>query len=118
MNGSFRGGVHPPDMKSLSRDLPLQEFLAKGDMVFPLSQHIGKPAKAVVKKNDPVLAGQLIAEADGFVSANVYSSCSGKVKAVEKHRTISGQMLECIIIEMTESIHRQIHMIPGAMLTG
>ena len=99
MNGSFRGGVHPPDMKSLSRDLPLQEFLAKGDMVFPLSQHIGKPAKAVVKKNDPVLAGQLIAEADGFVSANVYSSCSGKVKAVEKHRTISGQMLECIIIE-------------------
>ena len=99
MNGSFRGGVHPPDKKALSRDVPLTEFNAKGDMVYPLSQSIGKPAKAIVKKNDPVLAGQLIAEADGFVSANVYSSCSGKVKAVEKHRTISGQMLECIIAE-------------------
>ncbi len=61
--------------------------------------HIGKPAKPVVKRNDLVLAGQVIAEADGFISANVISSCSGKVKAVEKRRTISGALLDCIVIE-------------------
>ena len=99
MKVTFHGGVHPNDRKALSRDASLREFNPKGEMVFPLSQHIGKPAKAIVKKNDPVLVGQVIAEADGFVSANVISSCSGKVKAVEKHRSISGQMIECIIID-------------------
>ena len=99
MKVTFRGGVHPNDQKALSRNEPLREFNPKGEMVFPLSQHIGKPAKAIVKKNDPVLVGQVIAEADGFVSANVISSCSGKVKAVEKHRSINGQMIECIIID-------------------
>ena len=99
MKVTFRGGVHPNDRKALSRDASLREFNPKGEMVFPLSQHIGKPAKAIVKKNDPVRVGQVIAEADGFVSANVISSCSGKVKAVEKHRSISGQMIECIIID-------------------
>lgn len=77
----------------------LTVYEPKGDLVFPLSQHIGKPAKALVKKNDPVLVGQLIAEADGFISANVICSCSGKVKAVEKRRTISGALLDCIVVE-------------------
>jgi len=96
---TFRGGVHPNDQKALTRDSKLQVYEASGDMVFPLSQHIGKPAKAVVKKNDEVLVGQVIAEADGFVSANIVCSCSGKVKAVEKRRTLSGTMAECIVID-------------------
>ena len=79
--------------------MPLQLFNPKGEMVFPLQQHIGKPAKPVVKKNDPVLVGQTIAEADGFVSAPVVSSCSGTVKAIEKRRTLMGTMAECIIVE-------------------
>ena len=66
---TFRGGVHPNDQKSLTRDSEFRIFDAKGEMVFPLGQHIGKPAKPVVKKNDPVLVGQVIAEADGFVSS-------------------------------------------------
>lgn len=99
VNGTFRGGVHPNEKKELSREMPLRVFDAKGEMVFPLAQHIGKPAKAIVKKGDPVLVGQRIAEADGFVSAHVISSCSGKVKAVEKRRTIAGLMQECIVIE-------------------
>ena len=68
-------------------------------MVFPLQQHIGKPAKPIVKKNDPVLVGQKIAEADGFVSAPIVSSCSGTVKAIEKRRTLMGTMAECIVID-------------------
>ena len=96
---TFRGGVHPKGHKDLSREAPLRLFNPKGEMVFPLSQHIGKPAKPVVKKNDPVLVGQILAEADGFVSANVICSCSGTVKAVEKRRTISGQLLDCVVVE-------------------
>ena len=99
MRRTFRGGVHPKEQKELSREAGLRVFDPSGEMVFPLAQHIGKPAKAIVKKNDPVLVGQCIAEADGFVSANIFCSCSGKVKAVEKRRTIAGSMLECIVVE-------------------
>ncbi len=96
---TFRGGVHPKEQKELSREEPLHVFDAKGEMVFPMAQHIGKPAKPIVKKNDPVLVGQRIGEADGFVSAHVICSVSGKVKAVEKRRTISGAMQECVVVE-------------------
>ncbi len=99
MKTTFRGGAHPKERKDLSENAALLVFDAKGEMVFPLGQHIGKPAKPVVKRGDPVLVGQRIAEADGFVSAHIISSCSGKVKAIEKRRTISGAMLECVVIE-------------------
>lgn len=96
---TFRGGVHPNDHKEYSRDIPFRVYLPKGEMVFPLGQHIGKPAKPVVAKGDAVLAGQIIAEADGFVSANIVSSCSGKVKAIEPRRTIMGTKAMSIVIE-------------------
>ena len=97
---SFRGGIHPKGHKELSREAALRHFdPSPGEMVFPLSQHIGKPAKAIVRKNDPVLVGQKLAEADGFVSACVISSCSGTVKAVEKRRTIAGTLTECVVVE-------------------
>ena len=99
MRDTFRGGVHPRERKELSKEASLRVFDAKGEMVFPLAQHIGKPAKAIVKKGDAVLVGQCIAEADGFVSANVISSCSGTVKAVEKRRTIAGVLQECVVID-------------------
>ena len=68
-------------------------------MVFPLSQHIGAPAKPVVAKGDYVLAGQLIAEAGGFVSANIHSSVSGTVKAIEPRTLATGGKCNSIIIE-------------------
>lgn len=96
---TFRGGVHPKGCKELSKEAAFQEYLPKGELVYPVNQHIGKPAKPVVKKNDPVLAGQVIAEADGFVSANIISACSGKVKAVENRRTVMGVNAMSIVIE-------------------
>lgn len=96
---TFHGGVHPADGKEYARDIPFKAYLPKGDLVFPLNQHIGKPASPVVKKGDTVLAGQVIAEADGFVSANVISSCSGKVKAVEKRKNVLGTTSMAIVIE-------------------
>jgi len=99
MNHTFRGGVHPNDQKAFSREAPLRRFDPTGEMVFPVAQHIGKPAKPVVAKGDQVLVGQMLAQGDGFVSANIISSCSGKVKAIEKRRIISGAMAECVVIE-------------------
>lgn len=96
---TFQGGVHPNDQKQFSRDIPFSVYEPKGEMVFPLSQHIGAPANPVVKKGDEVLAGQIIAEAAGFVSANIISSCSGKVKSIEKRMIVTGTKIQSIVIE-------------------
>ncbi len=95
---TFRGGVHPEEMKELSREKPLVPYAPVGELVFLTGQHIGKPATPVVKKGDQVLAGQIIAEASGFVSANIVSSVSGTVKAVEMRPTAAGTMGQAIVI--------------------
>ena len=99
MKHTFKGGIHPYEGKELTEDKPIVDYMPKGDMVYPLSQHIGAPAKPVVKKGDEVLCGQLIAEAGGFVSANIHSSVSGKVKAIEPRLTSAGNKVNSIVIE-------------------
>lgn len=96
---TFKGGLHPYDGKEISMDKAIQEYFSKSDMVYPLSQHIGAPAKPVVKKGDRVLRGQKIAEAGGFISANIHSSASGTVKVIEPRRTSGGNMTMSIVIE-------------------
>lgn len=96
---TFKGGVHPYEGKDLSKSKPIEVLMPKGDLVYPLSQHIGAPAKALVKKGDQVLVGQKIGEASGFISANVICSVSGTVKAVEKRRVASGGMVDSVIVE-------------------
>lgn len=97
--GTFQGGIHPFDGKELSKSKPITNLSPKGEMVFPLSQHIGAPANTLVKPGDSVLVGQKIAEAQGFISACIISSVSGTVKAIEPRLTTSGAMVESIIIE-------------------
>ena len=96
---TFKGGLHPYDGKELTMNQPITEYLPQGDLVFPLSQHIGAPAQAIVKKGDRVLVGQKIAEAGGFVSANIHSSVSGTVKLVGPKLTAAGAMVNSIVIE-------------------
>ena len=96
---TFKGGIHPNDGKSLAKDQPIKEVIPTGKMIYPLSQHIGAPATAIVGKGDAVLKGQKIAEAGGFVSAPIYSSVSGKVLALEKHLNPTGNSVDCIVIE-------------------
>ena len=100
---SFKGGIHPYDGKELSKDKPIKSLNPGKELVYPLSQHIGAPAKAIVAKGQRVLCGECIAEAGGFVSSPVYSSVSGTVKAIEKRRTVTGDMADCIIIENDET---------------
>ena len=96
---TFSGGIHPYDGKDISKDKPMKEILPKGDLVYPLSQHIGAPAKAIVAKGDHVLTGQKIAEAGAFVSAPIYATVSGTVKAIEPRRVVTGDNVMSIIIE-------------------
>ena len=96
---TFKGGVHPYDGKKLSENQPIEVLMPKGELVYPMSQHIGAPAVPLVQKGDPVLVGQKIGEAGGFISANVICSVSGTVKGIEKRRTVGGDMVECVIVE-------------------
>lgn len=96
---TFKGGVHPDDGKRLAKDKAIVELKPVGDLVYPVSQHIGAPASPIVAVGDQVLRGQKIAEAGGFVSAPVYSSVSGKVKAIEPRMNPTGAKVNCIIIE-------------------
>jgi len=66
---TFHGGVHPKEYKELTEHLAFEIFPQPEQIVLPLSQHLGKEAKALVKKGDDVKAGQMIAQAEGFVSA-------------------------------------------------
>ena len=96
---TFSGGIHPYDGKEMSKDIPIKAVYPVSDLVYPLSQHIGAPAKPVVEVGDHVLAGQLIAEADGFVSSPIYSSVSGTIKAIEARRVATGGNVKSIVIE-------------------
>lgn len=96
---TFRGGIHPYEGKELSKDKPITEYMPHGQVAISMSQHIGAPAKPIVKVGDKVLAGQLIGELNGFISANVHSSVSGTVKAIEQRMLVNGSKAPCVIID-------------------
>ena len=87
---TFRiGGVHPDDAK-VSRGCAIEVLPLPQTVYISMAQHLGAPAKPVVAVGDSVKAGQLIAEAGGFISANVHSSVSGKVKSIAPRKDIAG----------------------------
>lgn len=110
---TFVGGIHPYDGKDLSKDKPIRDVLPKGEVVYPLSQHIGAPAKAIVAKGDRVLAGQKIAESGGFVSAPIYASVSGTVKAIEPRRVVTGDIVMSIILD-NDTRYESVDFVPAA----
>ena len=96
---TFKGGVHPPDEKRHTADIAIQDFMdPKGDMVFPMLQHLGAPCRPVVKKGDFVLRDQVIGEPDGL-GALVYSSVSGTVKDVKPMLHPNGSKVMSVVIE-------------------
>ncbi len=90
-------GIRVPHKKNTAKVTPVRTDLPP-EVCIPMSMHIGKPAKAIVKKGDDVTVGQLIGEADGFVSSNIHSSVSGKVKAVEERIASNGSKVMNIVI--------------------
>ncbi len=96
---TFKGGIHPYEGKEMSGSRAIRDILPGGELVYPLSQHIGAPAKPIVARGDRVLAGQMIAESGGFVSAPVHASVSGTVKTIEPRRVAAGDMVMSIVVE-------------------
>lgn len=96
---TFRGGVHPNDSKRRTNNIEIEVLSAPKTMIYPVQQHIGKPANVLVSVGEEVKIGQLIAEADGFVSANIHASVSGKVTAIKPHIHPNGNMVNSIIVE-------------------
>ena len=93
------GGVHPAENK-LTAEVPSRPAAIPAQAVFSMYQHIGSPAKPVVKKGDVVKVGTLLAEADGFVSAPIYSSVSGTVSKVDAIVDASGYRRPAIIVDV------------------
>ena len=94
-----KGGIHPPENKLTSgaaiKLLPIPESVA-----IPVTQHIGAPASIIVNKGDYVKTGQLIAAAQGFVSANVHSSVSGKINKIDTIVDSSGYKQPAVFIDV------------------
>lgn len=93
------GGVHPPENK-LSASEKIQVLAIPEQVIIPLSQHIGAPATPVVQKGDTVKTGQLIAQAGGFVSANIHSSVSGTILSVDNVTDAAGMSKPAIVIKV------------------
>ncbi|UTF60064.1 electron transport complex subunit RsxC [Gilvimarinus sp. DA14] len=95
------GGVHPPENKHQSMVEPLGQIEIPPQLILPVSQHIGAPAKPIVEVGQKVLGGEVVAEADGVFSANVHAPTSGRVAAIVEHVVPhpSGMRDTCVIID-------------------
>ena len=96
----FRGGFVPPETKHTA-GIPIKEVWPKAgdEMVYPMLQHLGAPCTPLVQKGDRVLLGQRIGEPGGFLSAPIFASVSGTVKAVEPRLIPGGTRPNAVIIE-------------------
>ena len=97
----FKGGVHPDYNKELARGKAIEAMPCPTELVISMSQHLGAPAKCVVKAGDYVVKGQLLGERNGFISVPVYASASGLVKAVEPRLGPAGGKAPAVILDTT-----------------
>ena len=99
----FRGGVHPQYRKELTSEKAVEALPLPKTLVISMSQHLGAPAKCLVKAGDHVSEGQLIGERNGFISVPVHASASGTVKAVEPRLGPAGGYSDAVILETEET---------------
>ncbi|MBF0565036.1 MAG: electron transport complex subunit RsxC [Nitrospirae bacterium] len=93
------GGIHPPDEKELDSHCPIETMKAPARVMIPLAQHIGAPCVSMVEVGKRVLIGEQIGNPQGFVSAPVHASVSGKVVSIENCPNAQGKMVPAIVIE-------------------
>ncbi len=104
---TFHGGIHPKEYKELTENLAFETFPFPDEIILPLSQHLGKESKSLVKKGEDVKPGQMIAQAEGFVSAPVHSSVAGKVMSLGKEHTSSGFPKDSIVIKRNGTVESE-----------
>lgn len=116
-----KGGIHPPENK-LTADKPIEVLPLPAQVTVPVAQHIGAPATPVVEKGTSVKTGQLIAQAKGFVSANIHSPVSGKVNKIEPVIDTTGYKQMAFVIdvegdEWVETVDRSTGLVKEITLT-
>lgn len=111
---TFRGGVHPPESKGLTEHEGIRSMPAPRSVVVPLRQHLGVPAKALVKAGDRVAEGQPIGEPAGFVSAPVHAPIAGEVTFVGLRTHPGGYACESVVIEARNGESPETWRLPGA----
>jgi electron transport complex protein RnfC len=123
---SFRHGIHPPDAKSDTRELPIRQFPFAPVMIVPLLQHLGRAALPVVREGQEVARGQLLAEPDGYLSVAMHAPASGTVQRIGLAPSISGRMVPAIYLrpfpgssqEVLEGTPCPLGASPGAILAA
>ena len=100
----FKGGIHPDYNKELSKDKAIVEMPCPAELVISMSQHLGAPAKCLVKAGDYVVKGQLIGEKNGFISVPVHASASGLVKTVEPRLGAAGGTAPAVVLDTTAPV--------------
>ncbi len=96
---TFKHGVHPPEHKSDTNELPIRQFPFPSLIILPMSQHIGAPAKIIVREGEEVTRGQVLAEATAHVSVPIHAPVSGVIRKIGNVPTLAGQMSEGIYLE-------------------
>jgi len=100
LSGGFRHGVHPPDHKEASAHLPIWRMPFPDEVVLPLSQHAGAPARCLVQPGDRVERGDPVGEAQGYVSVPIHASASGEVVEVGMWPHPTGGFQEAVRIRV------------------
>lgn len=109
MNGhTFKHGVHPPENKEETDKLPIRQFSFAPLIILPIAQHIGAPSKIIIREGQEVVRGQLLAEADGYLSVPLHAPVSGTVRKITNVPTISGKMTPGIYLEPFPSSTQEI----------
>lgn len=96
---TFKGGIHPPDKKTLASSSSIVQAKPPKIVIIPLSQHIGAPCNSIVSIGQELKKGEVIGEPAGFVSSPVHASVSGKVVAIGEFPNAMGRMVNSVVIE-------------------
>lgn len=97
-----KGGVHPDDNKRYTHSKPIEVMPPPLELIIPLSQHLGAPAKALKAKGDTVEAGEKIGESASFISASIHSPVNGSVKEIKKVTLANSVVTDAIVIEVNK----------------
>ena len=97
----FKGGVHPDDHKDLARGKAIEQMPCPAELVVSMGQHLGAPAKCLVKAGDYVARGQLLGERNGLISVPVHAPASGRIKAIEPRLGPSGAKAPAVVLDTT-----------------
>lgn len=103
VHATFRHGVHPPELKDLTASVAIRRMPFPAEVVLPVRQHAGKPARVVVKPGDAVERGDVVAESDGFISSPVHASATGTVAGIDLEPHPDGS--SCPAVRIAVSAH-------------